>query len=62
MKYKVHLDTVLAYRTKYLQDYEREEKDPKFISLAQQVKLIYFVFSYLILSALFYSAVFFILG
>jgi hypothetical protein len=58
MKYKVHLDTVLAYRTKYLQDYEREEKDPKFISLAQQVKMICFAFSYLTLSALICSAVF----
>jgi intraflagellar transport protein 80 len=37
MKYKVHLDTVLAYRTRYLDDFQREEKDQKFISLANQV-------------------------
>jgi hypothetical protein len=41
MKYKVHLDTVLAYRTKYLQDFDREEKDSKFISLAQQVSSLF---------------------
>jgi intraflagellar transport protein 80 len=39
VKYKVHLDTLLAYRTRYLDDFEREEKDPKFLSLANQVRL-----------------------
>jgi len=38
LKHKVHLDTLLAYRSKYNEAFEREEKDAKFISLANQVK------------------------
>jgi intraflagellar transport protein 80 len=49
MKYKVHLDTVLAYRTRYLDDFQREEKDQKFISLANQVWRIIIVFILIIL-------------
>lgn len=49
VKHKVHIDTVLAYRQKYLQSFEREETNQKFLQYFKQVRLglwcynIYFV-------------------
>lgn len=37
-KHKVHLDTVLAYRSRFNDSFQREERDPKFLSLADQVR------------------------
>jgi intraflagellar transport protein 80 len=37
VKYKVHLDTVLGYRQKYLSDFQREETTPKFLQYFKQV-------------------------
>jgi len=38
VKQKVHIDTVLAYRQKYLEEFSRTEQDPKFLQYFQQVK------------------------
>ena len=37
LKHKVHVETVLAYRQKYLQSFERDEVNPKFLQYFQQV-------------------------
>lgn len=37
IKYKVHIDTVLAYRQKYLSDFQREETNAKFLQYFKQV-------------------------
>jgi intraflagellar transport protein 80 len=37
VKYKSHLDTVLAYRQKYLQEFSKTETNPRFLQLAEQV-------------------------
>lgn len=36
-KYRQHIETVLAYRQKYLQDFEREETNPKFLEYFNKV-------------------------
>lgn len=38
LKHKVHVETVLAYRQKYLQSFERDEVNPKFLQYFKQVK------------------------
>ena len=40
VKQKVHIDTVLAYRQKYLEEFLRSEQDPKFLQYFQQVHCI----------------------
>ena len=37
IKHKSHIDTVLAYRQKYLQSFQREETNPKFVQYFKQV-------------------------
>lgn len=37
VKHNVHIDTVLAYRQKYLQDFERDETNQKFQHYFNQV-------------------------
>jgi len=37
VKHKIHIDTVLAYRQKYLQSFEREETNQKFLQYFKQV-------------------------
>jgi intraflagellar transport protein 80 len=37
LKHKVHVETVLAYRQKYLQSFEREEVNQKFLQYFKQV-------------------------
>lgn len=37
IKHKAHIDTVLAYRQKYLQSFEREEVNQKFLQYFKQV-------------------------
>jgi len=39
VKQKVHVDTVLAYRQKYLDSFERTENLPKFQQLSKQVRV-----------------------
>ena len=38
VKHKIHIDTVLAYRQKYLQSFEREETNQKFLQYFKQVR------------------------
>lgn len=38
LKHKVHVDTVLAYRQKYLQSFEREEVNQKFLQYFKSVR------------------------
>lgn len=38
IKHKVHIETVLAYRQKYLQSFEREESNQKFLQYFNQVE------------------------
>jgi intraflagellar transport protein 80 len=40
LKHKVHVETVLAYRQKYLQSFDREEVNPKFLQYFKQVTII----------------------
>jgi intraflagellar transport protein 80 len=40
LKHKVHVETVLAYRQKYLQSFDREEVNPKFLQYFKQVTVI----------------------
>lgn len=42
LKHKVHVDTVLAYRQKYLQSFEREETNQKFLQHFKQVRVEFF--------------------
>ncbi len=37
LKYKVHLDTVVAYRSNFLRQFQREETDKKFLQYANEV-------------------------
>lgn len=39
MKHRVHVDTVLAYRDKYLQSFQREEVNQKFLQMFKQVNI-----------------------
>lgn len=39
LKHKVHLDTVIAYRQKYLDEFQREEPNQKFLQYYDKVKL-----------------------
>ena len=42
LKHKVHIDTVLAYRQKYLQSFQREEVNQKFLQYFKQVRFQHF--------------------
>jgi intraflagellar transport protein 80 len=44
-KHRSHVDTVLAYRSKYLQSFDRAEMDKNFLAVSSQVCLIYFKLS-----------------
>lgn len=39
LKHKAHVETVLAYRQKNLQSFEREETNPKFLQYFKQVQV-----------------------
>jgi len=39
VKYKVHIDTVIAYRQKYLQGFNKKENNPKLLQYASQVTI-----------------------
>lgn len=39
IKHKKHVDTVLAYRQRYLEDFDRKETIQKFITQAAEVRL-----------------------
>ncbi len=39
VKHKTHVDTVLAYRQKYLKRFEKKETNKKFIQFAQGVNI-----------------------
>jgi len=39
VKHKVHIDTVLAYRQKYLDEFQREETNQKFVQLFEKTKI-----------------------
>lgn len=49
LKYKTHVDTVLGYRQRYLDEFQRDETLPKFIQYFNQVYKL-FVFMQVILT------------
>ena len=41
MKYKTHIDTVLAFRQRYMASLEKEETDERFLKLSADVCIPY---------------------
>ena len=39
VKHKTHVDTVLAYRARYLENFGREDTDPRFVALQAEVPI-----------------------
>jgi intraflagellar transport protein 80 len=39
LKFKVHVDTVLGYRQRYLEDFGKTESNPRFLQYSSQVIL-----------------------
>ncbi len=57
LKFRTHVDTVLGYRQRFLEQFQKRETDQKFLQYASQVlrKCMYFVLASFMLRALFRS-------
>jgi len=45
VKHKTHIDTVLAYRQRYLQNFDKKETNQRFIQYSQSVSVSHSIYS-----------------